>query len=174
MKITITEPTFFLGENRKPGDVIDVEVGPFRTQVIPGGLTRIKQFVEMPEEIKQVLQDAVGGAVVAAAPPEEIAPAPAAGTFAEATAAVLKPVVPPAPVSRTAAMLSALAGRRRKLEEAISTEAIAYAKELSEAEAAIPAAFTQAKESLADRRASLGEIVDSAKELAGSNGGDPL
>ena len=57
MKIRITEPVFFLGSPRQPDDILDnVTVGPYRTQVIPGGLSRTAQFVEMPEEIKQVLQ----------------------------------------------------------------------------------------------------------------------
>jgi len=183
MKIRIIEPTFFLGQERKVGDILDhVETGPFRNQVIPGGLTLIPQFVEMPDEIKQIIQGAVAEispTQVPAAPSpvitEVAAAAPARGSFGEATAVILKPAAPAAtPVSRTAATLSALAGRRRKLEEQIGVEATDYAKLLDEVETAVPQTFTKAKESLADRKASLGEISDSLKDLAGSNGGDPL
>jgi hypothetical protein len=60
MKIQITEPVFFLHQDRKPGDVLDkLDAGPHRTRVIPGGLELIPQFVEMPDEIKNVIQNAV-------------------------------------------------------------------------------------------------------------------
>jgi hypothetical protein len=60
MKIKITEPVFFLHEDRKPGDVLDnVKTGPFRSRIIPGGLELTPQFVEMAEEIKATIADAV-------------------------------------------------------------------------------------------------------------------
>lgn len=180
MRIRITEPTFFLGQDRKEGDILDqVEVGPFRTKVIPGGLARIPQFVEMPEEIKRTIAVAAAdvGKVEDILPPmpaqQANALTPAPGSFGEATAAVLKPAAAAAPISRTAALLSGLAARRRKLEETIANEADAYAKHLDEVEGHVPAVFSKAKTSLDDRQASLGEIDASLKEFAGANR-DPL
>jgi hypothetical protein len=185
MRIRITEPTFFLGKDRHVDEILeDVRTGPHRSEMVPGGLKLIPQFVEMPEEIKQIIHDAANetaSPAIAAMP--DIAPvqAPALptnshapGTFAEATAAVLKPAPKPiASINPTAALLSGLAKRRRKIEESIVSEAEAYGKALGDLETIVPTVFTQAKESLADRHASLTELSDSLKDFAGSNT-DPL
>lgn len=189
MDIRITEPVFFLGSQRRVGEVIrDVDDGPYRTQLSqtvspqnPGGLTRIPQFVEMPEEIKTIIQDAAGavqGAPVVAAPAVTAspppAPTPAPGTFGEALRSIQNPAPKPvAPVNPTASLLSGLASRRRKLEQSIVSEAQAYAKELTAIESEIPQVFARASTSLSDRRASLGELDESLKDFAGSNS-DPL
>ncbi len=182
MKIRITEPVFFLGESRKIGDILEAPIGPYRTQIIPGGLSRIAQFVEMPEEIKQVIQEAAAQqtapalqtSTVAAGGPSASSALPPA-SFAEATAAIIKPAAPASkPISKTAAMLSALAARRRKLEATIANEATAYAARLTEIETIVPAVFGKAKASLDDRQASLGEIDASLVELSNAGGSDPL
>lgn len=184
MKIRITEPTFFLGQNRKVDEVLtDVEVGPVRTEVIPGGLKRIPQFVEMPEEIKDITKVAAAdvGNVASILPVPQPSPVeepaktatPASGSFAEATASVLKsPAAPPAPVNKTAAMLSALASRRRNLEKSIVDQANSYGEKLKALETKAPDVFKKADASLEDRDASLGELSDSLRDFAGAN--DPL
>lgn len=52
MKIQITEPVFFLGQDRQPGDVLEAEVGPYRYEPGAGGLKRTAQFVRLPEPVK--------------------------------------------------------------------------------------------------------------------------
>ena len=171
MRFRITEPTFFLHKAREIGEIMEAPVGPYRNIATGGGLQRIPQFVQMPDEIKDVIVNAVK-----ADPPVEKQTVTSAevGTFADATASVLKPAASPKPVSRTASVLTALAGRRRKLEETIITEATAYAKKLGEVEAGVPSTFAKASASLDDRQASLGEIDASLVDFAGANDIDPL
>ena len=53
MKFRITEPTFFLHKDRKPGEEMEAAVGPHRNEVIGGqGLHRVPQFVELPTQSK--------------------------------------------------------------------------------------------------------------------------
>ena len=182
MRFRITEPTFFLHQDRTIGEIMEAPVGPYRMVATGGGLQRIAQFVEMPDEIKEIIQVAAAdvGNVASILPipppsPVEQPAKPANGSFAEATAAVLKPAAAaPSPVNKTAGILSALALRRRKLEESIVNDATDYGKELSALETDAPAVFVKAKESLADRRASLGEFSESLKDFAGANDTDPL
>lgn len=47
MKFRITEPTFFLHEERKPGETLEHAVGPFRYEPGAKGLTRTAQFEEI-------------------------------------------------------------------------------------------------------------------------------
>jgi hypothetical protein len=55
MKFRITEDTFFQGQNRKVGDILDFPVGPYRNEVQgPNGLQRIPQFVEVAESVQHV------------------------------------------------------------------------------------------------------------------------
>lgn len=49
MKYRITEPTFFLHKDRKPGDTLEAPVGPFRYEPTGGGLKRTAQFEEINE-----------------------------------------------------------------------------------------------------------------------------
>lgn len=181
MRFRITEPTFFLHQDRTVGEIMEAPVGPYRMVATGGGLQRIAQFVEMPDQIKEIIEVATTDAgnvasilPVPAPSPIEQPTKPANSSFAEATAAVLKPsTAAPAPISKTAGILSALASRRRKLEETIIKEATDYGRELSAFETDAPAVFVKAKESLADRKASLGELSESLKDFAGSNT-DPL
>lgn len=173
MNIRITEPVFFFGKLRQPGDILEnVSDGPYRTQVIAGGLSRTPQFVEMAEEIKNAAEvvPPSSAAVPAQAkvaseplPPAPVVPPPV----------VLTPVTKvTTPVSRTGAMLTALAMRRMRLEQTIQSQAQAYAAKLTELEQAVPATFTKGLESLDDRLANLNDLDASLKDLAGSN--DPL
>lgn len=168
MRFRIIEPVFFLHAQREIGDIIEAPVGPYRNVAGAFGLQRIPQFVEMPDEIKDIIVNAAQDAE------KQTVAAADVGSFAEATAAVLKPVAAPAPVSRTADVLTALAIRRRKMEETIITEATAYAKRLGEVETSIPTTFAKASASLDDRQASLGEIDASLIDFAGANDIDPL
>ena len=52
MKFEITEPVYFDGKDRKPGEILEYPVGPYRYQ--PGTGKRIAQFVELPSENKPV------------------------------------------------------------------------------------------------------------------------
>lgn len=49
MKYRITEPTFFLHKDRKPGETLEAPVGPFRYEPTGGGLKRTAQFEEINE-----------------------------------------------------------------------------------------------------------------------------
>jgi hypothetical protein len=52
MKFRITEPTFFLHQNRIVGEVMEAPDGPYRTEATGGGLKRIPQFQQITEETK--------------------------------------------------------------------------------------------------------------------------
>jgi hypothetical protein len=166
MKFRITEKTFFWGKEREPGEVMDAPTGPYRNTVVGGhGLVRVPQFEEIP----------VTEETAAPAPTVQTPTQPPPASFAEATAAVIKPAAKPsAPISKTTALLSSLTTRRRKLEEMIVTEATDYSQQLAAMESSAPQIFTQAKTSLDDRQAALNDLSDSLKDFASANGGDPL
>lgn len=166
MKIRITEPVFFLGLDRKAGDILDCEVGPYRSKIIPGGLARIPQFVQMPEEIKQTIEQA---AVAHVTPP------PPKASFAEATAAVLKPPAPPAKPAGVslAGQIAALTTRRRKLNRTIEVELAAYTEKLVEVETRLPEVMAKANARVEDEATSLGDLDTSLTDFVGANA-DPL
>ena len=58
MRFRITEPTFFLHKAREIGEIMEAPVGPYRNVATGGGLQRIPQFVEMPDEIKMIIENA--------------------------------------------------------------------------------------------------------------------
>ncbi len=196
MRIRITEPTFFLGQERKAGDVLEnVQVGPFRTHVVQGGLARIPQFVEMAEEIKQapeqvVVTAAEVGSVAAVVVTSEMVPEvkpiavldkpevvpvkPAAGTFGEALASIQKPVSPPLrPESATVGMLAALTARRRALHKTTQEKIVAFTQRLADQEVSVPKVFAKANARLDDEIAASDDFDSSLKDFAGANG-DPL
>jgi hypothetical protein len=166
MRFRITEPVFFWGKQRQVGEVMDAPAGPYRNTVVGGqGLVRVPQFEEIP----------VTEETAAPAPIVQTPTPPPPASFAEATAAVIKPVAKPsAPVNKTIVLLSNLTTRRLKLEEMIVTEATDYSQELAAMETSAPKIFTKAKTSLADRQAALNDLSDSLKDFASANGGDPL
>jgi hypothetical protein len=48
MKYRITEPTFWMGQDRKPGDILTGETGPYRPfRSENGKMDRVAQFVEI-------------------------------------------------------------------------------------------------------------------------------
>src|SRR5581483_8518979 len=56
MRFRITEPTFFWGKHRQPGEIMEAPTGPYRNFATGGGLQRIPQFIEMPDENAQAIQ----------------------------------------------------------------------------------------------------------------------
>lgn len=171
MKIRITEDVFFLGQQRHVGDVMDVQLGPYRTEPRPGGLRRIPQFVEMAEETNLSAQVANARADAAPVVPASAVATPAPGTFAEATAAVIKPAPAPAKqASATIGMMQALTARRMKLHQATQDQIHAFAKRLDEREAAMPKVFEKANAKLDDEIAAEQSFDDSLNDFAGANG----
>lgn len=151
MKFRITEETFFDGQTRKVGEVMDFPVGPYRNVVEGGiGLQRIPQFEEL-------------------ATMTETVPPPA--SFGEALASVTKPAAPVATQAKsTASLLSQLATRRNKLHDTIKTEVEAYGKRLSDMETKAPDVFTKANTILDDEQTGFKDLEDSLQEFAGANG----
>lgn len=180
MKIRITEPVFFNGEQRKIGDVLDVQVGPFRTEVVPGGLRRIPQFVEMAEEIKQ-------NAAAETSTQSTTAPSPAAnepeanrgvaapvagsggpqvGTFGEATAAILKPAAPPAPKGPSlAARVRALTARRAKSHDHLSGMLDIGETAMSQVETDGPKILQRVVDAAHDDISAIADLADALKEM---------
>lgn len=169
MKIRITEPVFFLGADRKAGDILkDVASGPFRTKVVPGGLERIPQFVEMPEEIKQIIQHAASAVPATPVQTPTSAVLPPA-TFADATAAVLKPA-PVAPKGNPlAARIRALATRRAKFGDLAASLLDSGEKQMTRIEADAPAVLQRANQAAQDELAAITDLGDSLQELNKTN-----
>lgn len=59
MKFKITEPVFFLHEERAPGDILEHPVGPFRHEPGAGGLKSTPQFLELTELTDRVIAERV-------------------------------------------------------------------------------------------------------------------
>lgn len=176
MKIRITEPVFFLGSNRQVGDVIDAPVGPYRTQVIAGGLTRIAQFVEMAEEIKQTIQDAAGSAAKVAEPAAipVVAQGNAPAPFGEALAVVLKPTAPPAPSAAKAGSLAArvraLTTRRAKFHDLAAAILAQGEDRMTKIEASGPDVLQRSVNQAQDELTAILDLDDAMKAAALLNG----
>lgn len=54
MRFRITEPTFFLHQQRIIGEIMEAEVGPYRYEAGAGGLKRIPQFAEVTEKMSKL------------------------------------------------------------------------------------------------------------------------
>jgi len=104
MKFSITEPVFFLGKDRKPGEVLDNPTGPYKYQ--PGTGKRIAQFVELPSENKPVVQ-----------PPPIPTPLPAVSLI-EPKPIVTKPMTAPEPGSFAASLKAMLDEAKSGLAQA--------------------------------------------------------
>ena len=63
MKFKITEPTFFLHQERKPGETLEHPVGPFRYEPGAGGLKRTAQF-DVIDELNELTDRVVARRVV--------------------------------------------------------------------------------------------------------------
>ena len=155
MKFKFTEPMFFQGKLRQEGEVMDAPIGPYRVD-IHGGV--VKQYETIEEPVAMTDAPDVN---------------PTAGTFAQATAAVLNPnpaPVPPTQTKSTASLISGLAARRNKLVDRVRSDAQAYAQRITVMETQAPAVFVKANATLDDETASFKELEDSLSELAGANG----
>lgn len=174
MDIRITEPVFFLGSQRRIGEVIrNVQVGPHRSQVIPGGLQRIPQFVEMPEEITNTITNAAAAV-----------PKPASDAAAPAVASDLPPApVPqpappkgasPAPVGNPlAARVRALTTRRAKFIDLAATIIAPAERDMTQIETTGPAILQKVSEAAHDELAAITDLGTSLKEMAAGANGDP-
>ena len=151
MKFRITEDTFFDGQHRKVGDILDFPVGPYRNVLEGGnGLQRIPQF----EELATVT---------------ETIPPPA--SFGEALASIPKAATPAATQAKSAAsLLSQLAVRRNKLHDTIKGNIDAYGKRLADMETKAPDVFAKANTILDDESTGFKDLEDSLQEFAGANG----
>lgn len=152
-KIRITEPVFFLGEQRQPGDIMHAEVGPVRTERVPGGLSRIPQFVEMPEEIKQTIEQAAASAMPAvtvnAAPAPKIAPK----------------------ANPLAARIRGLTTRRAKFQDYAASLLDEGEKAMGDIETNGPAILERSVQASQDELTAISDLGDSLKEMDRANGG---
>ena len=181
MRFRITEPTFFWGKHREVDEIMEAPTGPYRNFATGGGLQRIPQFVEMPDEIKQVIQAAASGslpsqqgegqAALNAMPPQSEGAA-AAGTFAEATAAALKPATPAAKPKGNplAARIRALTTRRAKFQDDAAAILAPAETAMTEVEANGPAILKRAATASTDELTAITDLADSLKDLDATNG----
>lgn len=177
MRIRITEPVFFQGSQRRVGEQLDVTVGPYRTQIIPGGLSRIPQFVEMPEEIKQVIQEAVKQTVapgdvgsVAAVLPSVTLPQQATNALAPAQAPqTAAQMVAPAKVAPKAnplaARVRALTTRRAKFQDYAASVLGAGETAMTQIEANGPAILERSVQASQDELTAITDLGDLLKEM---------
>lgn len=147
MRFRISEPVFFLHKDRIIGEIMEAEVGPYRNVATGGGLQRIAQFVEMPDEIKEVLQGTAPAAPVAAKPTK------------------------PNPL---AARLRALTARRAKFQDFAAGLLDTGEKHMTDLETTGPAILQRAVENAKDEIDAIVDMDDAMKQFAASNGGDPL
>ncbi len=173
MKFRITQPVFFWGKERQVGEIMEAPVGPYKNTLVGGqGLVRVPQFEEIPvtEETQTVISNqAANPAPITIATSAVNTPLPA--SFAEATAAIVKPANKPATQAKTtASLLSQLATRRNKLHDTIKADIDTYAKRLADMETNAPAVFVKANTMLDDEQSGFKDLEDSLQEFAGANG----
>lgn len=164
MKFRITEPTFFLHSERKVGEIMEAPVGPYRNVATGGGLQRIPQFVEMPEEIKQVIENAAANAL-----PQQVGTAQ--NTLTPAVA--LAPAKPTKP-NPLAARVRALTARRAKFTDFAADLLDTGEKLMTDLEANGPTILQRGVDSTKDEIDAIVDLDDALKQFAAGNGGDPL
>ena len=149
MKIRITEPVFFEGKNRQPGEEMDVERGPYRKILTPNiyGYELEPQFVELPTEIK-------------ATPVADPITPPLVPTS----------VVAPANKSASVSKISLLAQRVAKFHDTAIKEADATNLLLDTGEPMVAQAFSNAQGSIKGVQQDVQAVLDVLKDLPGSNG----
>lgn len=54
MRFRITQPVFFLHQDRIVGEIMEAEVGPYRNEAGAGGLKRIPLFVEVSVKMSKL------------------------------------------------------------------------------------------------------------------------
>lgn len=168
-QIRITEPVYFLGEQRKAGDVLHAEVGPYRTEIIPGGLKRIPQFVEMPEDIKQTIQQAAplidtGTAANALNPP----PLPTATPAVILSAAPVKTAPKANPL---AARIRGLTERRAKFGDYAASLLDKGESAMGDIETNGPEILERSVQASQDELTAIEDLGNSLKEMDRANGG---
>lgn len=146
MRFRITEPTFWRGQERKVGDELEDVAGPFRTQLGAGGLQKINQFVELPEQI--VTEPTI---------PPPVTPIPAP-----------KPVAKSTPL---AARVRALTGRNARFQDAAGLLLSDGEKAMTTLETDGPGILQRATQSMQDGVTAIIDLGDSLKELDRANGG---
>ena len=144
MKFRITEDTFFNGQHRKVGDVLDFPVGPYRNVLEGGnGLQRIPQFEELA-----VMTETV--------PPTATPVPPAPGPVSAKPASVSK--------------ISTLAERVKKFHQDAIKGADEVNAMLDAGEPMVANAFDTTVTSINTAKADVQALLDVFKDLPGGNG----
>ncbi len=158
MRFRITEPVFFWGKERHAGEIMEAPVGPYRNFPTGGGLQRIPLFVEMPEEIKQTIEQAAGTPTVA----------PAATAVVESKPAPIK-VAPKA--NPLAARIRALTTRRAKFQDEASAILAQGETVMTQIEANGPDILKRAHQASFDELTAITDLGSSLKEMDATNRG---
>lgn len=157
MRIKITEPAFWLGQERKPGDILDNQItGPFRIEAGAGGIKRIAQFVEMADENQQQTAQA----------------APLVDTGTAASAIQTPALIPPAAPAKTApkanpiaARIRALTGRQAKFDDYAASLLDKGEAAMAKVETDGPAILERSVEAAQDKLTAITDLADSLKEM---------
>jgi hypothetical protein len=154
MRFEITEPTFFWGKQRQVGEIMEAPVGPYRNFATGGGLQRIPQFIEMPEEIVETMQTAVAASSV------------------QPTAPSVAPAIKIAPKANPlAARIRSLTTRRAKFQDEASSILAQGETAMAAIEANGPAILKRASQASTDELTAIADLATSLKELDATNGG---
>jgi len=175
MRFRITEPVFFLGQDRKVDEIMEAPVGPYRNFPTGGGLQRIPQFVEMPEEITQVSKEATAPAASSQQPAVAQQAAPASPGTTAPPAPTPLPSVSPVKVAPKANPLAsrirALATRRAKFQDAAAAILADAEHDMTVVETTGPAVLKRAAAASNDELTAITDLGSSLKELDATNGG---
>ena len=158
MKFEITEPVFFLGKDRKPGDILDNPTGPYKYQ--PGTGKRIAQFVELPSENKPV--------AVAPVPPPIPTPLPSVSPITAAPV-VAKPIEKSMSITglQSGAFKAMLADMRKEIADAQNQGVADVKATVVEARTEITTAVAGVKEKV------RAEVADALQEFSTFTNGGP-
>lgn len=159
MRFRIIEPVFFLHRQRRVGEVMEAPVGPYRNVAGAFGLQRIPQFVEMPEEIKTIIQDAAQGSLGAQ------------GQAGNAVNALTPSLAVAAKANPLASRIRALTTRRAKFQDAAAAILSQGEAAMTDVEANGPAILKRATEASQDELTAITDLGTSLKELDATNGG---
>lgn len=157
MRFRITEPTFFLHKDREVGEVMEAKVGPYRNIATGGGLQRIPQFVEMPDEIKEVIQSAAQSADIGQPSNQGQSPQTA-------------PVRMAPKANPIAARVRALATRRAKFQDLATSLLDSGETTMTRIETDAPGILTRANQAAEDEIAAITDLDTAMKQFAAGNG----
>jgi hypothetical protein len=161
MRFRITEPTFFLHKDREIGEIMEAPVGPYRNVATGGGLQRMPQFVEMPDEIKDIIQTAVAN---------EAKDAPTVLTVPSVVNAP-SPVKVAPKANPLAARIRALTTRRAKFQDDAAAILGPAETAMTEIETNGPVVLKRAAQASNDEMTAITDLATSLKELDATNGG---